>query len=136
MRAAKEGGPVYLIPVSDIRRVFDAVPTPCLILDTNLNIVAANEAYLRDTMTCLPEILGRPIFEVFPDNPGDFETSGMSKLRASLERAVLTGKPDGMPVQRYDIRRPPAQGAKQCGPSNFQFFRPGLSPAAPTPRGL
>lgn len=34
------------------------MPTPCLILDTNLNIVAANEAYLRDTMTSLPEILG------------------------------------------------------------------------------
>lgn len=106
MSARNEGEPVSLIPLADIRRVFDAVPTSCLILDPGLNIVAANEAYLRDTMTCLPDILGRPVFEVFPDNPENPDASGVSRLRASLERTLRDRKVDCMPVQRYDIRRP------------------------------
>lgn len=110
MSARNQDKPASLIPVADIQRVFDAVPTSYLILDPDLNIVAANEAYLRDTMTSLPEILNRSVFEVFPDNPSDPDASGVSRLRASLQRALLDHKPDSMPVHRYDIRRPLAEG--------------------------
>ena len=101
---------VTLVPAEDFRQIFEAVPTPCLILDPDFDIVAANAAYLRDTMTQLPDIIGRPVFEVFPDNPADAGATGVANLRASLQRALASRQPDTMPVQRYDIRQPPEAG--------------------------
>lgn len=100
------------IPGVDFRRIFEAVPTPCLVLGLSFKIVAANHAYLRVTMTRLSDIIGRSVFEVFPDNPDDAAASGVSNLRASLERAVETRQPDAVPVQRYDIRRPRERGER------------------------
>ena len=58
------------------------------------------------TMTKREDILGRGLFEVFPDNPGDQSATGTSNLRASLDRVRQTGAPDTMAIQKYDIRRP------------------------------
>jgi signal transduction histidine kinase/ActR/RegA family two-component response regulator len=61
-------------------------------------------------MTRREEILGRGIFEVFPDNPADLGATGVSNLRASLDRVLHHQVPDTMAVQKYDIRRPPEEG--------------------------
>ena len=45
-----------------------------------------SDAYLQATMTKREEILGRGIFEVFPDNPDDPAATGVNNLGASLER--------------------------------------------------
>ncbi|BAL22561.1 diguanylate cyclase domain-containing protein [Azoarcus sp. KH32C] len=98
------------IPAPDYQRVFEAVPTPCVILDRRFNIVGANDAYLQNTLTSLPDILSRPIFDLFPDNPDDAGATDVANLRASLERVLASRQPDPMPVQRYDVRRTPEQG--------------------------
>jgi signal transduction histidine kinase/CheY-like chemotaxis protein len=90
--------------------LFEATPGPYLILDPDLVIVAVNDAYLAATMTRRDEIVGRKIFDVFPDNPDDPGATGVSNLRASLERVVQHRAPDTMAVQKYDIRRPEAEG--------------------------
>jgi signal transduction histidine kinase/CheY-like chemotaxis protein len=72
--------------------------------------VAVSEGYLRATMTRREAILGKWIFEVFPDNPDDPAADGVRQLRASLERVLASGAPDTMAVQKYDIRRPDAEG--------------------------
>jgi len=83
-----------------------------LVLTPDFNIVAVSDAYLRATLTKREEILGRGIFEVFPDNPNDPSASGVRNLRTSLER-VLQGKvSDTMAVQKYDIRKPESEGAE------------------------
>ena len=79
-------------------------------LDPGFCIVAVSDAYLAATMTRREEILGRGIFDVFPDNPGDLGATGVSNLRASLERVRDRGLPDAMAVQKYDIRRPESDG--------------------------
>lgn len=79
-------------------------------LAPDLTIMAVNDAFLRATMTQRDSIVGRPMFEVFPDNPNDPATEGVRNLRASLEMARKTARPDTMPVQKYDIRRPDAAG--------------------------
>lgn len=61
-------------------------------------------------MTRREEILGRGIFEVFPDNPDDPAATGVSNLRTSLERVRKRSVPDTMAVQKYDIRRPAEEG--------------------------
>ena len=61
-------------------------------------------------MTQRQAILGRGIFEVFPDNPDDLTATGVSNLSASLERVLRNKAPDAMAVQKYDIRRPESEG--------------------------
>src|SRR5688572_3629878 len=63
-------------------------------------------------MTQRDEILGRELFDVFPDNPNDPAANGMSNLRASLDRVLAQGVSDAMPVQKYDIRRPENEGGE------------------------
>jgi formate hydrogenlyase transcriptional activator len=94
----------------DFRTLFESVPGLYLVLTPDLTIVAASDAYLRATMTQREEIRGRGIFDVFPDNPDDPAATGVSNLRASLQR-VLQGKvADTMAVQKYDIRKPQSEG--------------------------
>jgi signal transduction histidine kinase len=69
-------------------------------------IVDASDAYLAATLTARAEIVGRGIFDVFPDNPEDPAADGVSNLRASLERVRERRVPDTMAVQKYDIQRP------------------------------
>jgi two-component system sensor kinase FixL len=75
-------------------------------LSPDLIIVEASDAYLRATMTDRDAITGKHLFEVFPDNPDDPTATGVSNLGRSLERVLRFRRPDAMPVQKYDVRRP------------------------------
>jgi len=90
-------------PSLHYQQLFDAAPSPCLVLDANLIIVAVNEAYLAATATDRNALLGRLIFEAFPDNPNDPTADGVRNLRRSLETVLATGRADTMALQRYDI---------------------------------
>jgi signal transduction histidine kinase/DNA-binding response OmpR family regulator len=94
----------------DFHALFEAVPGLYLVLAPDLTIVAASDAYLRATMTRREQIVGRALFDVFPDNPQDRAASGVHNLRASLQRVLDTGDGDAMPLQKYDIRRPEPEG--------------------------
>lgn len=91
-------------------RVLEAAPGAYLVLDPNLTIVAVTNAYLAATMTVREKIMGRGLFEVFPDNPDDPAATGMRNLMTSLETVLATRAPHTMPVQKYDIRRPESEG--------------------------
>jgi len=96
---------------ADYRALFQGAPAPFLALrPPELTIIAVNDAYLRATMTERDAIMGRRLFDVFPDNPDDPAASGVRNLRASLERVMATRRPDRMAVQKYDIRRPDSSG--------------------------
>jgi PAS domain S-box-containing protein len=92
----------------DFRVLFEAVPGLYLVLapDGPRTIIAASDAYLHATMTTREAILGRGLFDVFPDNPDDPAATGTNNLAASIARAIATRAPDPMAVQRYDVRRP------------------------------
>src|SRR5688500_12562194 len=90
----------------DFRTLFEAAPGLYLVLRPNFVIVAVTEAYLRATMTTREGVLGRGLFDVFPDNPDDPSATGTRNLRASLERVLARRLPDTMAVQKYDVRRP------------------------------
>ncbi|MCD6061337.1 MAG: two-component hybrid sensor and regulator [Moraxellaceae bacterium] len=94
----------------DFRLLFESGPGLYLVLSPALIILAASDAYLQATMTRREAIVGRHLFEVFPDNPADATATGVSNLRASLERVIATRTPDAMAVQKYDVRRPAAEG--------------------------
>lgn len=119
-------------PVPDFQALFESAPGLYLVLTPDHRIVAVSDAYLRATMTRRHDILGRGLFDVFPDNPADPDASGVRNLRASLERVRHGGVPDAMPVQKYDIRRPEAEG----GGFEERYWSPINSPVLGTDGAL
>jgi PAS domain S-box-containing protein len=99
--------------ISDIsfQSLFESAPALLLVIrpDAAFTIVAVSDAYLKATMTRRGEILGRGIFDVFPDNPAD-PISRVASLRASLDRVVRDRVTDVMALQKYDIARPAEEG--------------------------
>ena len=112
----------------DFRILFESAPGSYLVLTPALVIVAVSDAYLQATMTRREEILGRHLFNVFPDNPSDATATGVSNLRASLTRVLQHRVPDAMAVQRYDIRSPGPEGGefeeRYWSPINTPVFGP------------
>lgn len=110
----------------DFRRLFEAAPGLYLVLLPSLTIVAVSDAYLKATLTEREKILGRGLFEVFPDNPDDPSATGTSNLGASLKRVLRNRSPDKMSVQKYDIRRPESEG----GGYEVRYWSPVNTPIA------
>ncbi len=110
-------------PAVGFQHLFESAPGLYLVLNPALEIVAVTDAYLRATMTRRAQILRRGIFEVFPDNPADPAATGVRNLRDSLERVLQTRRMDAMAVQKYDIRKPEAEGGafevRYWSPANY-----------------
>lgn len=85
---------------------FERAESCYLLLDPGpgLHIVDMTDSYAAATMIDRRTAAGRPLFEIFPDNPGDRNADGASNLYASLRMVVEIGKPHAMAVQRYDVR--------------------------------
>jgi PAS domain-containing protein len=94
----------------DFQALFQSTPGLYLVLTPDFTIVEVSDAYLRATMTKRGEIVERGVFEVFPDNPDDSAATGERNLRSSLKRVLERRTADAMPEQRYDIRKPEAEG--------------------------
>lgn len=88
----------------DFRRLFESAPGCNLVLTPDLSIFAVSDEYLAATLTEREAIVGRNVFEVFPDDPSNPAATGVANLRASLERVLLHRQPDIMPIQHYPIR--------------------------------
>ncbi|WP_050478047.1 ATP-binding protein [Herbaspirillum rhizosphaerae] len=107
--------------IADFRRLFESVPGLFLVLLPDFTITAVSDAYLQATLTRRAQIVGRHLFDVFPDNPDDPNADGVANLRRSLERVLATRMPDAMAMQKYDVPRPDGSGFEEryWSPSNF-----------------
>lgn len=74
-----------------------------VLLDRYLAIFAASRSYLEATGRDLDELVGRHMFDAFPDNPDDPRADGVANLSDSLERVMRSGRSHNMIVQRYDV---------------------------------
>lgn len=104
--------------------ILQSTPDLYLILDPEFNIIELSEAYLRATMIQREAVIGRNIFDVFPDNPADPTATGVKNLKTSLQRVLKNKKPDTMAIQKYDIRKPESEG----GDFEERFWSPINSP--------
>ncbi|QGZ38512.1 signal transduction histidine kinase [Pseudoduganella flava] len=68
-----------------------------------LEILAANDAFLRSVGRQREDVTGRPLFDVFPNNPDDPQATGVQDLADSIRRAIDTGATQKMATQRYPI---------------------------------
>lgn len=90
----------------DYKRFFEKLPGVCAVLSPDFRLLAVNEAFEQASMRGKDALIGRVIFEVFPDDRDYPIAEGVQQLRASLERVRDECVPDALPVQRYDIRDP------------------------------
>jgi len=104
----------------DFQQFFESSPDLYLILSTDLTILVATDAYLKATLTDRDQIIGRYLFDIFPDNPDDKETTAVDNMQSSVDRVLKNKTPDRWADQRHDVRRPPSRG----GGFETRFWRP------------
>lgn len=88
----------------DFRKIFESSPRAYLVLSPDFTIIAASDIYLRISMTQREQIVGKYLFDVFPDNPDDPEADGVANLTKSLKQVLRTKKPHVMSLQKYDVK--------------------------------
>ncbi|SIT83627.1 PAS domain-containing protein [Pontibacter indicus] len=94
------------IPAPDFQEVFNSLAGNFLLLQPNpphFTILAASDEQLRLTGHERHEVVGKGVFEVYPENPEDASASGPSNLQASLMRVMQSKKPGQIPTMRYDV---------------------------------
>jgi serine phosphatase RsbU (regulator of sigma subunit) len=97
----------------DYAAVFQALPGMVAVLTPELVYADVNEEFVRASGRPREELVGRYLFDVFPDNPNDPASTGMRNLEASLYRVLATGERDAMALQRYDVEDPERPGEWQ-----------------------
>ncbi|MVN75653.1 PAS domain-containing protein [Hymenobacter sp. HMF4947] len=95
---------------SDLLPVFSALPGAYLLLSPDLLIEAASDTYLAATLTQRANLLGKFVFDVFPDNPQAPEAHAVRNLKASMAQVLATGQPHQLTLQPYDLPDPARPG--------------------------
>lgn len=89
--------------------VLRQLPGNYLILEPNaphFTIAEVSEGYNITTRLTREQLIGKHLFEVFPDNPEKSYPSGVEKLRNSLLTVINTKESHEMPALRYDVQFP------------------------------
>ncbi len=110
-----------MLPQTDALLVLNAVPGCYLILlpdAPRFTIVEATDAYLNATYTTREKIIGRGLFDVFPDNPYNKEATGVKNLSKSLHHVLKNREQHRMADQRYDVEN------AQEGDFEYKIWRP------------
>lgn len=90
----------------NLLNVLQNAPDAYLVLTPDLYIEMASDAYLEATFTKREEIIGKNLFDVFPETPAVNDASGMRNLRASFDQVLTSKKPHRMAIQHYEVPRP------------------------------
>jgi PAS domain-containing protein len=98
----------------DYAAVYQQFSAPVLLLTPEFVVADANQAYLDATHRTRDQIVGRGVFDAFPDNPSDSHATGVQDSKASLGRVLATGKADVRSFQRYDVEVPGRPGVYQA----------------------
>lgn len=92
----------------DFKKIFNSLPGVYLVLlpdSPNFTIAELNESRLKVTLGNR-ESIGKPLFDVYTDNPENPFANGVANLRSSLDTVLATKQLHQMDVQRYDILNP------------------------------
>lgn len=89
--------------------LFAASPVPFMVLAPDapdFTITTANDAYFAATHTTREGLVGRRLFDVFPDDPSRPGQLGSEALAISLDHVLTTRTTDAMERMRYDLVMP------------------------------
>lgn len=102
MNAVHDHSPGNTPHTPDYAALVDASPYPYLLMDTSLMIIGANRAYL-DATARTADIIGQFVFDAFPLNPDDPDSTSIETVRASLLRAIATKVPHTTAFLRFAV---------------------------------
>ena len=111
----------------DFEAVYRQLPIPVLLLTPEFAVADANLAFLSKAGRTREELLGRNVFDAFPDNPSDPSATGVREVSASLRRVLAAGAPDSLSLQKYDVEVPGRPGVfarRYWNPVNAPVFGP------------
>ncbi len=87
----------------DFEAVYRALPGMVALLTPGLVFADVNDAYVRGTGRPRASLLGRHVFDVFPESVNSPAVSHSHQLRASLLRVLATGERDAMALSSWMI---------------------------------
>jgi len=86
--------------------VFQSLPAALLVMNPDMIIVAATDNFYKLTLNKKGELIGKYIFDVFPENSHTAKAGGEKKVKASFEHVIKYKTTHTLPVQRYDLKLP------------------------------
>lgn len=90
----------------DFKELFETLPERYVVFEPKspkFTMIAASDSYLEVTNKTYDQIIGKGLFDVFPDISEKAKKSGKGDLQESLERVLETKKPDSTGIIRYDL---------------------------------
>jgi PAS domain-containing protein len=102
--------PDPLLPLAQQLSALETVPDSYIVVSPELVVLTASNAYLADTLKRRDELVGRYLFDAFPDNPAAPGANAVRNWRTSLELVIATGQPHQMAPQHYDVLDPERPG--------------------------
>ncbi len=99
-----------MIPKTDFEAIFRASPYPYMVMSKDLIIMSANDAYLKIVDRSEAELVGLSLFEAFPENPDDPNSTNTQLLKDSINTAIAIGKPHNTPFIRYAVEKKTSKG--------------------------
>ncbi|MFF3634185.1 PP2C family protein-serine/threonine phosphatase [Streptomyces sp. NPDC002250] len=111
----------------DYAAVFQALPGAVALLTPDLVFADANLAWLRQAGRSRDQVVGRYLFDAFPDSPRDPSASGARNLEASLRAVLANREINTMDLQRYDVesaQRPGQWEERYWSSVNAPVFAP------------
>jgi PAS domain S-box-containing protein len=99
----------------DFKNIFDTSQGAVLVIlpdDPKFTIVAANQAFEKQTLTKREEIIGRSVFEVFPDTQNGPNETEVRKTHASYLRVIKNRTTDTIAIIKYNIQNQEIEGGK------------------------
>jgi len=72
----------------DYQLIFESLPGMYYVLLPDFTIAAVSDIFLRSTMTTRDMLIGKPLFDIFPENPAETEARGEASMRTSLRYVI------------------------------------------------
>lgn len=100
------------LPTFVYQAVFDhSEIAKCLLSPSDEStILAVNDAFLQVVGRTREQLIGRPLFDAFPENPDEPAQAGVAALKRSLQRVRATRERESLPIQRYPVTSRKADG--------------------------
>jgi PAS domain S-box-containing protein len=95
-----------MINAISLRKIFkaSALPTVVLLPDApRFTIAEVNDPILKNTFIKEEDLIGKGLFEAFPENPNEQFSNSVPNLSKSLQKVIETKHPDKMGIQKYDV---------------------------------
>ena len=115
MRVRKSGCSLKVLAKSgdhaaQLASAFDASPNPYVLLTPDLRIAGVNQAYLDVTNSVREAIIGQPLFAAFDAGPDESAPENVRQVKASIEKAISTRRPDHLALVKYSMARQDPDG--------------------------